>query len=339
MTAAAVDLTVAYLGLSLRSPLIASASPLTGDVESARRLAGAGVGALVLPSLFEEEIEAEEIGLAAALEAGAEDSPEAHGFFPPIEGATVADRYLANLERIKAAVDIPVIASLNATSVGAWSRYAALAADAGADAVELNVYRVAANPYLAGTDVESADLELIAEVCQASTVPVAVKLSPYYSAMADFTRQVIKAGAAGLVLFNRFMQNDIDPDTLTVGSDLSLSSPVEAGLPRSWIARLRGRVPISLAATTGVESARDVAAYLLAGADVVMTTSSLLRHGAEHADDLLEGLQAWMQRKGFESVEQVRGRLATAAGVDPSEYGRPSYLTTIEEATRTYAPA
>jgi dihydroorotate dehydrogenase (fumarate) len=176
-------------------------------------------------------------------------------------------------------------------------------------------------------------------VSAAVRIPIAVKLGPYLSSMGEMAIRLHEAGAAGLVLFNRFMQNDIDPDTLTVGSDLSLSSPVEAGLPRSWIARLRGRVPISLAATTGVESARDVAAYLLAGADVVMTTSSLLRHGAEHADDLLEGLQAWMQRKGFESVEQVRGRLATAAGVDPSEYGRPSYLTTIEEATRTYAPA
>ena len=177
MNPSAVDLTTAYLGLTLRSPLVASPSPLTGDIDSARRLAAAGVGALVLPSLFEEEIVAEELSLTAALEAGAGVNPEATNYFPPVEGATLADRYLANLERIKSAVDVPVIASLNATSVGAWSRYAELVARAGADAVELNVYRVAANPQLAAADIETSNLELISDVCAKAKVPVAVKKS------------------------------------------------------------------------------------------------------------------------------------------------------------------
>jgi dihydroorotate dehydrogenase (fumarate) len=236
-------------------------------------------------------------------------------------------------------VAIPVIASLNGATSGGWADYARSMQEAGASAIELNVYYLQGDPLTPGRDVEARYLEILRTVGAAVRIPIAVKLGPYLSSVGEMAIRLHEAGAAGLVLFNRFMQNDIDPDTLTVGSDLSLSSPVEAGLPRSWIARLRGRVPISLAATTGVESARDVAAYLLAGADVVMTTSSLLRHGAEHAVELLDGLQAWMERKGFESVEQVRGRLATAAGVDPSEYGRPSYLTTIEEATRTYSPA
>ena len=170
-------------------------------------------------------------------------------------------------------------------------------------------------------------------------IPIAVKLGPYLSSLGEMAIRLHRPAPPGSCSSTASCRTTSTPTPWTVGSDLSLSSPVEAGLPRSWIARLRGRVPISLAATTGVESARDVAAYLLAGADVVMTTSSLLRHGAEHAVELLDGLQAWMERKGFESVEQVRGRLATAAGVDPSEYGRPSYLTTIEEATRTYSPA
>jgi len=331
VTAGAVDLTVAYLGLSLRSPLIASASPLTGDVESARRLARAGIGALVLPSLFEEEIVAEEIGLATALEAGAEVSPEAHGFFPPIEGATVADRYLANLERIKSAVDVPVIASLNATSVGAWSRYAALVADAGADAVELNVYRVAASPYVAGTDVESADLELVADVCRAATVPVAVKLSPYYSAMAGFTRQVIQAGASGLVLFNRFYQPDIDLETMDVECRLELSTSVELGLPLRWIAMLRPQVPesVSLAASSGVCTGEDAAKALAVGADAVMMTSELLRRGPERVAGVEAELRAWLAGHEYDSAAQLRGSVSRVTAEAGEAFERANYMATL----------
>ncbi|MGA9115093.1 MAG: dihydroorotate dehydrogenase-like protein [Candidatus Dormiibacterota bacterium] len=334
-----MDLRTSYLGLELSNPLVASPGPLTRSVTGIRRLAAAGVGAVVLPSLFEEQIRRETERDLDLAEAGSESFGEALSYLP----VPVADgrprQYLSLIERARAAVAIPVIASLNGATSGGWADYARSMQEAGASAIELNVYYLQGDPLTPGRDVEARYLEILRTVGAAVRIPIAVKLGPYLSSVGEMAIRLHEAGAAGLVLFNRFMQNDIDPDTLTVGSDLSLSSPVEAGLPRSWIARLRGRVPISLAATTGVESARDVAAYLLAGADVVMTTSSLLRHGAEHAVELLDGLQAWMERKGFESVEQVRGRLATAAGVDPSEYGRPSYLTTIEEATRTYSPA
>jgi len=334
-----MDLRTSYLGLDLSNPLVASPSPLTRSVTGIRRLAAAGVGAVVLPSLFEEQIRHETERDLDLAEAGSESFGEALSYLPVPVADGRPHQYLSLIERARAAVSIPVIASLNGATSGGWADYARSMQEAGASAIELNVYYLQGDPFMPGREVEARYLEILRTVSAAVRIPIAVKLGPYLSSMGEMAIRLHEAGAAGLVLFNRFMQNDIDPDTLTVGSDLSLSSPVEAGLPRSWIARLRGRVPISLAATTGVESARDVAAYLLAGADVVMTTSSLLRHGAEHADDLLEGLQAWMQRKGFESVEQVRGRLATAAGVDPSEYGRPRYLTTIEEATRTYATA
>jgi dihydroorotate dehydrogenase (fumarate) len=329
--ATAIDLTAPYLGLTLRSPLIASAGPLTGDVESAKRLAGAGVGAIVLPSLFEEEIVAEELALNAALEAGTENSPEGHGFFPPIEGATVADRYLANLARIKAAVDVPVIASLNATSVGAWSRYATLVAEAGADALELNVYRVAANPYLIAADVEVSDLELIAEVCRVATLPVAVKLSPYYSAMANFARQVTQAGARGLVLFNRFYQPDIDLETMDVECRLELSTQVELGLPLRWIAMLRPQVPdtVSLAATSGVRSGEDAAKALAVGADAVMMTSELLRSGPERVAGVEAELRAWLAEHDYESAAQLRGSVSRVTAEAGEAFERANYMATL----------
>jgi len=292
-----------------------------------------------LPSLFEEQIRRETERDLDLAEAGSESFGEALTYLPVPVADGRPHEYLSLIERARAAVNIPVIASLNGSTSGGWADYAHSMQEAGASAIELNVYYLQGDPFMPGRDVEVRYLEILHIVSAAVRIPIAVKLGPYLSSVGEMAIRLHEAGAAGLVLFNRFMQNDIDPDTLTVTSGLPLSSPAEATLPRSWIARLRGRVPISLAATTGVESAADVAAYLLAGADVVMTTSSLLRHGPEHAVELLDGLQAWMERKGFESVEQVRGRLSTAAGADPSAYGRPSYLTTIEEATRAYAPA
>jgi dihydroorotate dehydrogenase (fumarate) len=208
---------------------------------------------------------------------------------------------------------------------------------AGAAALELNIYYLHGDPMTPARDVEERYIEILSAVRAAVTIPIAVKLAPYLSSMGEMATRLHGAGADGLVLFNRFMQSDIDPDTLTVTAGLTLSNPAEGVLPRSWIARLRGTVPLSLAASTGVESAHDVAAYLLAGADVVMSTSSLLRHGPEHAAALLDGLQAWMARKGFVSLDQVRGRLSPGSG-DASAYGRSSYLTTIDVATHTYGP-
>jgi dihydroorotate dehydrogenase (fumarate) len=331
MSASTVDLTTTYIGLSLRSPLVASPSPLTGDVDSARRLAAAGVGALVLPSLFEEQIVAEELGLAAALEAGAGVNPEAGDYFPPVEGATLADRYLANLERIKSAVDVPVIASLNATSVGAWSRYAELVARAGADAIELNVYRVAANPNFAAADIESADLELISEVCAKAKVPVAVKLSPYYSSLAHFVHQVIQAGASGLVLFNRFYQPDIDLGTMDVECRLELSTRVELGLPLRWIAMLRPQIPdsVSLAATSGVRSGEDAAKALAVGANAVMMTSELLRSGPERVAGVEGELRTWLAEHEYDSAAQLRGSVSRVTAEAGEAFERAQYMATL----------
>ena len=233
---------------------------------------------------------------------------------------------------------IPVIASLNGATTGGWTAYASSMQSAGAAALELNIYYLHGDPLTPARDVEERYIEILSAVRAAVTIPIAVKLAPYLSSMGEMATRLQRAGANGLVLFNRFMQSDIDPDTLTVTSGLTLSNPTEGVLPRSWIARLRGAVPLSLAASTGVESAHDVAAYLLAGADVVMSTSSLLRHGPEHAVALLDGLQGWMARKGFVSLDQVRGRLSLVSGADAAVYGRASYLTTIDEATHTYAP-
>ena len=334
-----MNLETTYLGLTLRNPLVASPSPISHTVAGVRKLAEAGVGAVVLPSLFEEQIRLDAERDARLAEAGSESFGEARSYMPDPGIDTVPRQYLSLIERSRKAVQIPVIASLNGTTPGGWTGYAAALQRAGASAIELNIYYLSGHLTISGVQADERYLEVLRTVRSAVTIPIAVKLGPYFSSLGEMATRLQQAGADGLVLFNRFMQTDIDPDTLTVGAGLSLSNPAEATLPRSWIARLRGRVPLSLAATTGVESAADVAAYLLAGADVVMTTSSLLRHSPEHAAELLDGLQAWMERKGFESVEQVRGRLSTSAGADPSVYGRPSYLTTIEEATRTYAPA
>ena len=248
-------LDTSYLGLALRSPIVASASPLTGDPDTAVRLADAGVGAIVLPSLFEEEIVHEQVQLAAALEAGAEQYAEATDYFPNLPAfPTTPERYLDNLARTKARVPVPVIASLNASSPGGWTRYARQLADAGADAIELNVYRVAADPARDAASVESDDLAIVADVKAAVDVPVAVKLSPFYSSLANFAERVVAAGADGLVLFNRFYQPDLDVETLDVVPRLELSTPWELRLPLRWIAILRpmldGRA--SLAATSGV---------------------------------------------------------------------------------------
>jgi dihydroorotate dehydrogenase (fumarate) len=334
-----MNLETTYLGLTLRNPLVASPSPISHTVAGVRKLAEAGVGAVVLPSLFEEQIRLDAERDARLAEAGSESFGEARSYMPDPGIDTVPRQYLSLIERSRKAVQIPVIASLNGTTPGGWTGYAAALQRAGASAIELNIYYLSGHLTISGVQADERYLEVLRTVRAAVTIPIAVKLGPYFSSLGEMATRLQQAGADGLVLFNRFMQTDIDPDTLTVGAGLSLSNPAEATLPRSWIARLRGRVPLSLAATTGVESAADVAAYLLAGADVVMTTSSLLRHGPEHAATLLDGLRAWMEGKGFTGLDQVRGRLAPAAGADLTVYGRSNYLSTIEQASRVYAPS
>jgi len=321
-----------YLGLTLRSPIVASAGPVTRELDNAVRLEEAGAGAIVLPSLFEEDILNEELGLNRALEAGAGAGAEAQSYFPTIEAFdTTADRYVAALAVAKRHLTVPVIASLNGATPGGWVRYARSLEDAGADAIELNLYRVAANPFCTAAEVEYADLEIVSAVRAAVAVPVAVKLSPYYSALAHFADRLVDAGADGLVLFNRFYQPDLDIESLQVAPRVELSSPAELRLPLRWLAILQpllGR-RASLAATTGIHSGADVAKALLVGADVAMMTSALLLHGPEHILAVEAELRAWMAEHDYDSVTQLRGSVSHASVADPSAFERANYVRTL----------
>jgi dihydroorotate dehydrogenase (fumarate) len=333
------DLATRYLGLDLRSPLVASASPLSGTADGVRRLADGGVSAVVLPSLFEEQLREQAARDAAVADAGADSFAESLSYFPAAASADGGPgRYLSLLERAAAAVDIPVIASLNGATTGGWTDYASALQDAGAAAIELNIYYLPGDPFFTGSDVERRHVEILTTVKAVVSVPVAVKLSPYFSSTGEMARRLDRAGADGLVLFNRFLQPDIDPETLTVTVRPGLSTQAEGRLPRTWIALLAGRVRASLAATTGVETAADVASYLLAGADVVMSASALLRHGPGYAGVLLGELSAWMARKGFGSVAEVRGLLAVPDGTDQAAYERAGYVTALEAANKGYGP-
>ena len=334
-----MDISARYLGLELRNPLVASASPLASTADGVKRLAGAGVAAVVLPSLFEEELRRQAAQDAALAQAGTESFAESLSYFPEGVDAEPGPRqYLSLLERAAAAVDVPVIASLNGVTTGGWTDYASALEQAGAAAIELNIYHLPANPLTSGRDVEQRHIDVLTTVKAVVGVPVAVKLSPYFSSVGEVAVRLDRAGADGLVLFNRFMQPDIDPESLAVTAGFALSSPAEARLPRAWIALLAGRVNASLAASTGVEDAADVAAYLLAGADVVMTTSALLRHGPEHATALLGGLTAWMTRKGFRALDDLRGRLAVPADQGEAARERASYVDTLRAADRDGGP-
>ena len=334
------DLTTRYLGLDLRSPVVASASPLNGRPDTARQVEDAGAGALVLPSLFEEEILQEEVQLGGALDAGADHHAEASGYFPRLATfAGIGERYLAGLERIKDGASIPVIASLNATTTtGGWVRYAQLLQEAGADAVELNLYHLAVDPTRTALDMETADLELVAAVRERLDIPLAVKLSPYYSAMANFARRVVAAGADGLVLFNRFYQPDLDLESLDVVPRVELSRPSELRLPLRWIAILRPLLgpALSLAASSGVHSGGDVVKALMVGADVAMTTSALLEHGPGHLAVIEAELRAWLVAHDYESVDQLRGSMSQAHIPNPVAFARANYAQLITSFVSPY---
>ena len=328
-----MDLSTRYLGLELRNPLVASASPLSRTADRVRRLADAGVGAVVLYSLFEEQLHREAAENARLFDVGTESFAESLSYFPAAaEDEAGPRRYLSLLARAAAAVDVPVIGSLNGVTPGGWTEYARAMQDVGATAIELNVYYLPGDPRISGRDVEERHLDVLARVKDAVSVPVAVKLSPYFSSTGEMAARLDEGGADALVLFNRFLQPDIDPDTLAVVPQVGLSNPAEGRLPRTWIALLHGRVHASLAATTGVETSADVAKYLLAGADVVMTASALLRHGPEYATVLLDGLSDWMASKGFASVDELRGMLAVPPGADETLYERAGYVGAMREA-------
>jgi len=343
-----MDLSTRYLGLTLRNPLVASASPLSNSVDGVRRLADAGVGAVVLYSLFEEQLRQEAAENARLAEAGTEVFAEALSYFPAeaeeeAEEEGAADepsprRYLSLLERAAAAVEIPVIGSINGVTPGGWTSYAKAMQDAGAAAIELNIYYIPGDPRISGRDVEQLHIDILQLVKAAVTVPVAVKLSPHFSSTGEMAMRLDEAGADGLVLFNRFLQPDIDPETLAVVPVVDLSSPREARLPRTWISILRHRVRASLAGTSGVDEPADVIKYLLAGADVAMTASALIRRGPEHAAVLLDGLSEWMVRKGYHSVADLRGMLAMPEGADEAGFERAGYVSAMRAANAGQGP-
>jgi dihydroorotate dehydrogenase (fumarate) len=328
-----MDLSTRYMGLELRNPLVVSPSPLSQTVDAVRELAAAGVGAVVLYSLFEEQIRREADRNAEIVDAGTESFAESLSYFPTVnEGDPAPRQYLSLLERAVAACDIPIIGSLNGVTPGGWVDHARAMQVAGAAAIELNIYYLPGNVHVTGRDVEKRHIEILERVKDRVSIPVAVKLGPHFSSTGEMAMLLDDAGADALVLFNRFFQPDIDLDALAFVPRVSLSSPAEARLARTWIALLYGRVQASLAATTGVETSDDVAKYLLAGADVVMTASALLRHGPKHVEVLLDGLAAWMARKGFASVGDMRGLLAVPSDTDEAEYARTGYVGALEQA-------
>jgi dihydroorotate dehydrogenase (fumarate) len=328
-----MDLSTDYMGLALRNPLVASPSPLSYTLDGVRRLADGGVGAIVLFSLFEEQLREQATRAIHLVEENAESFPEALGYFPTVVQEDGGPRsYLDLLERAVAAVEVPVIASLNGVTPEGWTEYACAMQDAGAAAIELNVYYLPGDPEISGRDVEQRHIDVLERVKAAVSVPVAVKLSPYFSSTGEIVLRLDEAGADALVLFNRFLQPEIDPEQLEVLPRVNLSSPADGRLARTWIALLRGRITASLGATSGVEVPTDLARYLLAGADVVMTTSALLRHGPKYATELLDGLAAWMSRKGFEDLSQVRGLLAVPSEADGAAFERAGYVTAMRAA-------
>lgn len=333
----AVDLKTSYLGHTLRNPLVASASPMTGKLDNLRRLEDAGAGAVVLPSLFEEQIIHEESELANLQDYGAESFGEALDYFPPLTGYnTGTQTYLELIADAKKALKIPVIGSLNGTTTGGWLRYAKMIEEAGADALELNIYLIAADPLVSGAEVEQRYVDLVHAVRESIAIPLAVKVGPYFSSIGHMMLRLQDAGANGLVMFNRFLQPDIDLDALQVHPNVELSTSFESRLPLRWIALLRDEIGISMAATTGVQGARDVTKLLLAGADAVMMTSALLRRGPDHIATILHGMRTWLEENEYESVEQMKGSMSREKSGDPGIYERANYVKTLISYTGPY---
>lgn len=325
-----ISLKTNYLGLSLMNPIVASASPLTGSVESLAQLEKAGVAAVVLPSLFEEQIEHEALEVYHLLTFGAESTPEAINYFPELSSYnTGPDSYIQLIKDAKQVLGIPVIASLNGISRGGWVRHAKLIQSAGADALELNIYFVPTNDQVSGEAVEQRYVDLVRDVREVVSLPLSVKIGPYFSSPANMAIKLIEAGANGLVLFNRFVQPDIDLETMQMVSQLELSQSSEARQALQWIGVLRSRIDASLAATGGVHSREDLVKLLLVGADVVMIASSLLKHGPSHVRKLIEGLCDWLEEYEYQSVGQMKGSMCYDHCPNPKGYDRSNYMKAL----------
>jgi dihydroorotate dehydrogenase (fumarate) len=323
-----MDLTTRYLGLTLTHPVIASASPLSRNLDGIRRLEDAGAAAVVMASIYEEEIVADEAAYFTLTHQGAYTHPEAPDtYFPEVVGyGGPLESRLDTLRRAVAAVRIPVIASLNGRTHEGWVEFARELEDAGASAIELNLYRVPADLSETGAAVEQGYLEVVRAVKKVVSIPIAVKIGPWFSSPGNMALRLVEAGADGLVLFNRFYEPDIDLMTLESRPDLHLSTPNEIRLPLMWISLLAGRVNASIAATSGVAGHQEVAKYVLAGADAVMTTSALLRNGPGYLRTIVEGLDAWLDGRGFLSIEEARGHLAATRLEDPEAIVRAQYI-------------
>lgn len=326
-----MDLSTTYMGMTLKNPLVASASPLSEDIGNIKRLEDTGASAVVLYSLFEEQLARDRMALYHHLSHGTESFAEALTYFPePPEFHLGPEGYLEHIRRAKEAVKIPIIASLNGSTNGGWTSFARLMQEAGADAIELNIYYLPTDLDLPGMSVEQNCLDIVESVKWSVTIPVAVKLSPYYSSMANMARRLDDAGADALVLFNRFYQPDIDLEALEVVPNVLLSQPQAMRLPLRWIAILHGRIRASLAATSGVHTAHDAIKLLMAGANVTMMCSALLKHGIPRLGATLDEMRMWMEEFEYESVKQMQGSMSHLHTQNPSAYERVQYMRALQ---------
>lgn len=324
------DLSTTYLGLQLRNPLVVSASPLSKRLDTIRRLQDEGAAAIVLYSLFEEQITRESLALDRFLTHTNDSSAEALSYFPDLDHYNLTpDLYLQHLRRVKAAIDIPVIASLNGISTGGWIEYAQKIQDAGADALELNLYFVPTDADLSAGELEDAYVELVHDIRARITIPLALKLSPFFTSLPHVTRRFVAAGANSLVLFNRFYQPDFDLEALEVVPSISLSTSSDLRLPLRWIAMLYGRIDADLALTGGVHTADDVLKAMMAGAKVVLLASELLQHGVQRIGDILIDLQTWMDAYEYTSIREMQGSMSQRAVAEPAAFERATYLKAL----------
>lgn len=331
-----MDLSTTYLGMKLRTPLVPSASPLSEEIDNIRMVEDCGASAVVLYSLFEEQITMETYELHQHLTQGTENFAESLTYFPePEEIVHGGELYLEHIRRAKQAVEIPIIASLNANSPGGWTEYAKYMQEAGADALELNIYHIPTNMGQSGAAVEEEYFEILKAVKQEVTIPVAVKLSPFFSNFANMASRLDEAGADGLVLFNRFYQPDIDLETLEVAPRVLLSTPMALRLPMRWIVILYGYVQADLAATSGIHKAQDVLKMIMAGANVAMLCSVLLKYGIDQIRLIKQGLVDWMEEHEYESVLQMRGSMSQKNCPNPSAFERAQYMRALQTTSRT----
>jgi len=328
------NLSTKYLGLELKSPLLASASPLCESVDNIKRLEDQNLAGVVLPSLFEEQLELDSLSVDSDLERGTDSFPESANFFPDLQTYNLGpDGYLELIRHAKESVDIPVIGSLNGISNGGWLQYAQLMEEAGADAIELNIYSIATDPAISGAELEQGYIDLVRHLKRTIRIPVAVKLSPFFSAPANMGVRFDEARADGIVLFNRFYQPDFDIEQLEVSPNLVLSRPEELLLRLHWTAILCGHVRADLGITGGVHTSRDLIKCILAGAKVAFMTSALLRNGVQHAAHVLTELDRWLEEHEYSSVQQMCGSMSHGAVPDPSAFERGNYMKVLSSYT------